>query len=74
MDNKIYVVKNGEVADIVRKAIFHGHGFDPVHCLGEENGNTYRLALELGDIMYYNLYHGSRGGIYVRWHRSNEYI
>lgn len=59
MENKIYVVKNGEVADIVRKAIFHGYGFDPVHCLGEENGNTYRLALELGDIMYYNLYHGS---------------
>lgn len=36
MDNKIYVVKNGEVANIVRKAISHGHGFDPVHCLGEE--------------------------------------
>ncbi|PGA95166.1 DUF3954 domain-containing protein, partial [Bacillus toyonensis] len=29
MDNKIYVVKNGEIADIVKKAIFHGHGFDP---------------------------------------------
>ncbi|MHC2833806.1 nucleoside triphosphate pyrophosphohydrolase family protein [Bacillus sp. F9_6S_D1_P_5] len=43
----------GEVADIVKKAIFHGHGFDPAHCLGEENGNTHKLALELGDIMYY---------------------
>ncbi|MFE6708705.1 nucleoside triphosphate pyrophosphohydrolase family protein [Bacillus thuringiensis] len=43
----------GEVADIVKKAIFHGHGFDPAHCPGEENGNTHKLALELGDIMYY---------------------
>ena len=39
--------ESGEVADIV-KAIFHGHGFDPAHCLGEENGNTHKLALELG--------------------------
>ncbi|MCU5395288.1 nucleoside triphosphate pyrophosphohydrolase family protein [Bacillus toyonensis] len=43
----------GEVADIVKKAIYHGHGFQPLHCLGEEDGNTYKLALELGDIMYY---------------------
>lgn len=32
----------GEVADIVKKAIFHGHGFDPAHCPGEEEGNTYK--------------------------------
>ncbi len=43
----------GEVADIVKKAMYHGHGFQPAHCPGEENGNTYKLALELGDIMYY---------------------
>ncbi|KLA33876.1 nucleoside triphosphate pyrophosphohydrolase family protein [Bacillus bombysepticus] len=43
----------GEVADIVKKAIFHGHGFDPAHCPGEEEGNTYKIALELGDILYY---------------------
>ncbi|PFI53875.1 nucleotide pyrophosphohydrolase [Bacillus cereus] len=43
----------GEVADIVKKAIYHGHGFQPSHCPGEEDGNTYKLALELGDIMYY---------------------
>ncbi|PEL32557.1 nucleotide pyrophosphohydrolase [Bacillus toyonensis] len=43
----------GEVADIVKKAIYHGHGFQPLHCPGEEDGNTYKLALELGDIMYY---------------------
>ena len=42
----------GEVADIVKKAIFHGHGFDPAHCPGEE-GNTHKIALELGDILYY---------------------
>ncbi|MGE1058581.1 nucleoside triphosphate pyrophosphohydrolase family protein [Bacillus sp. GMa5/1] len=43
----------GEVADIVKKAIYHGHGFQPSHCPGEEDGNTYKLALELGDILYY---------------------
>ncbi|CAI8881214.1 hypothetical protein EMIT079MI2_300036 [Bacillus sp. IT-79MI2] len=43
----------GEVADIVNKAIYHGHGFNPSHCPGEEDGNTHKLALELGDIMYY---------------------
>ncbi|OLR26034.1 nucleoside triphosphate pyrophosphohydrolase family protein [Bacillus cereus] len=43
----------GEVADIVKKAMYHGHGFQPAHCPGEEDGNTYKLALELGDIMYY---------------------
>ncbi|MEW9578584.1 nucleoside triphosphate pyrophosphohydrolase family protein [Bacillus toyonensis] len=43
----------GEVADIVKKAIFHGHGFDPAHCPGEEEGNTHKIALELGDILYY---------------------
>ncbi|OJD58120.1 nucleoside triphosphate pyrophosphohydrolase family protein [Bacillus sp. NH11B] len=43
----------GEVADIVKKAIYHGQGFQPSHCPGEEDGNTYKLALELGDIMYY---------------------
>lgn len=43
----------GEVADIVKKAIYHGHGFDPSHCPGEEEGNVHKLALELGDIMYY---------------------
>ncbi|MDZ5610842.1 nucleoside triphosphate pyrophosphohydrolase family protein, partial [Bacillus pseudomycoides] len=43
----------GEVADIIKKAIYHGHGFQPAHCPGEEDGNTYKLALELGDIMYY---------------------
>ncbi|MDT3497607.1 nucleoside triphosphate pyrophosphohydrolase family protein [Bacillus toyonensis] len=43
----------GEVADIVKKAIFHGHGFDPAHCPGEEGGNTHKIALELGDILYY---------------------
>lgn len=41
------------MADIVKKAIYHGHGFQPSHCPGEEDGNTYKLALELGDIMYY---------------------
>ncbi|ANC07801.1 MULTISPECIES: nucleoside triphosphate pyrophosphohydrolase family protein [Bacillus cereus group] len=45
--------ESGEVADIVKKAIFHGHGFDPAHCPGEEEGNTYKIALELGDILYY---------------------
>ncbi|PGP41133.1 nucleotide pyrophosphohydrolase, partial [Bacillus thuringiensis] len=34
----------GEVADIVKKAIYHGHGFQPSHCPGEEDGNTYKLA------------------------------
>ncbi|WJE51133.1 nucleoside triphosphate pyrophosphohydrolase family protein [Bacillus cereus] len=43
----------GEVSDIVKKAIYHGHGFDPSHCPGEEDGNTHKLALELGDMMYY---------------------
>ncbi|PFU03560.1 nucleoside triphosphate pyrophosphohydrolase family protein [Bacillus thuringiensis] len=43
----------GEVADVVKKAIFHGHGFDPAHCSGEEEGNTHKIALELGDILYY---------------------
>ncbi|EJS13435.1 MULTISPECIES: nucleoside triphosphate pyrophosphohydrolase family protein [Bacillus] len=43
----------GEVADLVKKAIYHGHGFQPAHCPGEENGNVHKLALELGDIMYY---------------------
>ncbi|MDA1867346.1 MULTISPECIES: nucleoside triphosphate pyrophosphohydrolase family protein [Bacillus cereus group] len=43
----------GEVADVVKKAIFHGHGFDPAHCPGEEEGNTHKIALELGDILYY---------------------
>ncbi|NIL29565.1 nucleoside triphosphate pyrophosphohydrolase family protein [Bacillus thuringiensis] len=43
----------GEVADVVKKAIFHGHGFNPAHCPGEEEGNTHKIALELGDILYY---------------------
>lgn len=43
----------GEVADVVKKAIFHGHGFDPAHCPGEEEGNTHKIALELGNILYY---------------------
>ncbi|MDA2257896.1 nucleoside triphosphate pyrophosphohydrolase family protein [Bacillus cereus group sp. MYBK163-2] len=43
----------GEVADVVKKAIFHGHGFDPAYCPGEEEGNTHKIALEIGDIMYY---------------------
>ncbi|MGN4543828.1 nucleoside triphosphate pyrophosphohydrolase family protein [Bacillus cereus group sp. MYBK95-2] len=43
----------GEVADVVKKAIFHVHGFDPAHCPGEEEGNTHKIALELGDILYY---------------------
>ncbi|MBC2684690.1 nucleoside triphosphate pyrophosphohydrolase family protein [Bacillus toyonensis] len=43
----------GEAADIVKKASYHGHGFQPSHCPREEDGNTYKLALELGDIMYY---------------------
>ncbi|HDV8363630.1 TPA: nucleoside triphosphate pyrophosphohydrolase family protein [Bacillus cereus] len=42
----------GEVADVVKKAIFHGHGFDPAYCPGEE-GNTHKIALEIGDILYY---------------------
>ncbi|MEB9905451.1 MULTISPECIES: nucleoside triphosphate pyrophosphohydrolase family protein [Bacillus] len=45
--------ESGEIADIVKKAIFHGHGFDPAHCPGEEDGNTHKIALELGDILYY---------------------
>ncbi|MGH1212664.1 nucleoside triphosphate pyrophosphohydrolase family protein [Bacillus cereus] len=45
--------ESGEVADIVKKAVFHGHGFDPAHCPGEEEGNTHKIALELGDILYY---------------------
>ncbi|MGK8828702.1 nucleoside triphosphate pyrophosphohydrolase family protein [Bacillus paranthracis] len=45
--------ESGEVADIVKKAIFHGHGFDPAHCPGEEDGNMHKIALELGDILYY---------------------
>ncbi|MCQ6519836.1 nucleoside triphosphate pyrophosphohydrolase family protein, partial [Bacillus cereus] len=44
---------SGEVADIVKKAIFHRHGFDPAHCPGEEEGNTHKISLELGDILYY---------------------
>ncbi|EEK62147.1 nucleoside triphosphate pyrophosphohydrolase family protein [Bacillus cereus] len=43
----------GEIADVVKKAIFHGHGFDLAHCPGEEEGNTHKIALELGDILYY---------------------
>ncbi|PGT79483.1 nucleotide pyrophosphohydrolase [Bacillus cereus] len=43
----------GEVADVVKKAIFHGHGFDPAHCPREVEGNTHKIALELGDILYY---------------------
>ncbi|WIV95412.1 nucleoside triphosphate pyrophosphohydrolase family protein [Bacillus bombysepticus] len=43
----------GEVTDIVKKAVFHGYGFDPAHCPGEEEGNTHKIALELGDILYY---------------------
>ncbi|TKH22853.1 nucleotide pyrophosphohydrolase [Bacillus wiedmannii] len=43
----------GEVADLVKKAIYHGHGFQAAHCPGEENGNVHKLALELGDILYY---------------------
>ncbi|PGU05260.1 hypothetical protein COD21_25395 [Bacillus cereus] len=43
----------GEVADLVKKAIYHGNGFQPAHCPGEENGNVHKMALELGDIMYY---------------------
>ncbi|WP_243820989.1 nucleoside triphosphate pyrophosphohydrolase family protein [Bacillus thuringiensis] len=43
----------GEVADVVKKAIFHGHGFDPAYCPGEEEGNTHKIALEIGDILYY---------------------
>ena len=45
--------ESGEVADIIKKAVFHGHGFDPAHCPGEEEGNTHKIALELGDILYY---------------------
>ncbi|HFR4141703.1 nucleotide pyrophosphohydrolase [Bacillus cereus] len=45
--------ESGEVADIVKKAVFHGNGFDPAHCPGEEEGNTHKIALELGDILYY---------------------
>ncbi|HDR8145073.1 nucleoside triphosphate pyrophosphohydrolase family protein [Bacillus thuringiensis] len=45
--------ESGEVADIVKKAVFHAHGFDPAHCPGEEEGNTHKIALELGDILYY---------------------
>ncbi|HFK1808201.1 TPA: nucleoside triphosphate pyrophosphohydrolase family protein [Bacillus cereus] len=45
--------ESGEVADIIKKAVFHGHGFNPAHCPGEEEGNTHKIALELGDILYY---------------------
>ncbi|MGQ3740244.1 nucleoside triphosphate pyrophosphohydrolase family protein [Bacillus sp. FDAARGOS_1420] len=43
----------GEASDIVKKAIFHGYGFAPAHCPGEEEGNTHKLALELGYLLYY---------------------
>ncbi|EJR62507.1 hypothetical protein IIO_02438 [Bacillus cereus VD115] len=38
---------------VLKKAIYHGHGFQPSYCPGEEDGNIYKLALELGNIMYY---------------------
>ena len=32
-------IKEATVLQIVKKAIYHGHGFQPSHCPGEEDGN-----------------------------------
>lgn len=44
----------GEVADMVKKAIYHGHGFTAGRT-GEHHKmvSQYELAKELGDILYY---------------------
>lgn len=44
----------GEVADAMKKAIHHGHGFKSVKSTKESKAvSTDDLAKELGDIMYY---------------------
>ncbi|MGR5914787.1 nucleoside triphosphate pyrophosphohydrolase family protein [Bacillus pacificus] len=43
----------GEVADIVKKQFIAVHGFQPSHGPGEEDGNTHKISLRAGDIMYY---------------------
>ena len=63
----------GEVADVV-KAIFHGHGFDPAYCPGEEEGNTHKIAFRDRGHLVLHFNHVSRKGIYPRRYCSNEYI
>lgn len=63
----------GEVADIVKIAIFHGYGFDPTHCPGEEKGtriNCFRAGGHF--VLHFN--HVSRNGIHPIRYCSNEYI
>ena len=44
----------GEVADMIKKAIHHGHGFKPPFTRDKPKAvDTNELAKELGDIMYY---------------------
>lgn len=46
--------EGGEVADAVKKAIHHGHGFKAANSHKESKAvSTDDIAKELGDIMYY---------------------
>ncbi|QNI20360.1 nucleoside triphosphate pyrophosphohydrolase family protein [Bacillus phage 1_ICo-2020] len=46
--------EGGEVADAVKKAIHHGHGFKATNSpKGSKAVSTDDIAKELGDIMYY---------------------
>lgn len=46
--------EGGEVADAVKKAIYHGHGFKAANSPKESKAvSTDDIAKELGDIMYY---------------------
>ncbi|MGX5581951.1 nucleoside triphosphate pyrophosphohydrolase family protein [Bacillus cereus] len=46
--------EGGEVADAVKKAIHHGHGFKVANSPKESKAvSTDDIAKELGDIMYY---------------------
>ncbi|WP_176581328.1 nucleoside triphosphate pyrophosphohydrolase family protein [Bacillus thuringiensis] len=42
--------ESGEVIDMLKKAIFHGHGFNQS---SEKTIDTHDIAKELGDILYY---------------------
>lgn len=43
----------GEVADMVKKAIHHGHGFSRGVTWNRKAVDTNEVAKELGDILYY---------------------
>lgn len=43
----------GEVADAVKKAVYHGHGFTDIPQEETKSVSVHELAKELGDIMYY---------------------